>query len=111
MGVSQLIRTLNDAFGAILHLESVVKAVKSETLLLESKPSEAKADRCAVLNDSLQAQDIITEERNTVLSDNVQLKNSLSACNNRISSVVEENYFLQVSLSEKNSFPLSLSTI
>ncbi|KAG8310057.1 SUMO1 sentrin specific peptidase 8 [Homalodisca vitripennis] len=102
--VARLITSLSDAVTRGSSLQTSLDTCQRETAQLESKYQDEKTRRISDFNDSITAQDVVKEEKDSLAHENSCLKSRISKLKDEISLMESQSNTVQRLLSEKESF-------
>ncbi|KAG8330275.1 hypothetical protein J6590_067450 [Homalodisca vitripennis] len=102
--VARLIASLSDAVTRGSSLQTLLDTCQRETAQLESKYQDEKTRRISDFNDSITAQDVVKEEKDSLAHENSCLKSRIGKLKDEISLMESQSNTVQRLLSEKESF-------
>lgn len=103
IAISKLIASLNEAMAENIAVKRSADTYRIQIEVLESKLHEEKGRRIADFNDSINIQESIIEEKDTLLNEIDNLKSKISSIKNNLSHSYELNKSLEISIAEKNN--------
>lgn len=101
--IAQLVDALDEAESRGIDLETSSNTQMLEIINLEAKLGEEKSRRICILNESLTVQDMVLEEKDTIVRENNILMSKLVNLETKVESIVNERDLLQLKITDKDT--------
>lgn len=103
LSIAQLVRGLDNAAYTVTRHEALLEQHNSDISALKSKLEKEKELRRSDFNDSIAAQDLFNDEKDTILSENSVLKSKLNSYKSKLSTLENDKDALKSLLNDKDS--------